>query len=106
MLIYFAHSPKTKEAALYVLKQILDEMSNSDEASTGDDAGGVELPMNADSARTLMGYISLAMQDGTNRISFALLFGGHVADLLKTITSSEHEVTLLRVLSPSAPRNI
>lgn len=44
-------SPKTKEAALYILKQVIDEV------------GSYDKPFNVDMARTFMEFIQTSMQD-------------------------------------------
>ena len=51
---------------LYILKQVLDETDGLVERGSGDEVKGLNQPVNADSARILMDYISLAMQDGMN----------------------------------------
>lgn len=98
MLICCSHSPKTKEAMLYILKQVLDEMDGLVERNSGDEVTSFNQPVNADSARMLMDYISLAMQDGmnSNPSSLALLVM-QVAHFWQNITFLEHAGTWLRV---------
>ncbi len=67
MLIRCRRSPKTKEAMLYILKQVLDERTGLGELQDGgDEVHSFDQAMNFDSARMLMDYVSLAMQDGRN----------------------------------------
>lgn len=51
---------------LYILKQVLDETDGLVERDSGDEVKSLNQTVNAESARLLMEYISLAMQDGMN----------------------------------------
>jgi hypothetical protein len=52
---------------LYILKQVLDERTDLGELQDGhDEVQNFDQAMNFDSARMLMDYVSLAMQDGMN----------------------------------------
>lgn len=51
---------------LYILKQVLDETDGLVERESGDEVKSLNQNVNGDSARLLMDYISLAMQDGMN----------------------------------------
>ncbi len=67
VLIRCRRSPKTKEAMLYILKQVLDERTDLGELQDGHDkVQNFDQAMDFDSARMLMDYVSLAMQDGMN----------------------------------------
>lgn len=57
---------------LYILKQVLDETDGLVERGSGDEVKSLNQPVNADSARILMDYVSLAMQDGMNPNPFSL----------------------------------
>jgi hypothetical protein len=52
---------------LYILKQVLDERTDLGELQDGHDkVQNFDQAMDFDSARMLMDYVSLAMQDGMN----------------------------------------
>lgn len=107
LLIRCTHSPKTKEAMLYILKQVLDETDSLVEKDSGDEVKSLNQTINADSVRLLMDYISLAMQNGMNPNPSPLaLLVMQFAHFWQDTTFLEHAVTSLRVRLQPLPGSI
>lgn len=92
---------------LYILKEVLDEMESFTGAQSGDEAKGSSPTVNADSARMIMDYISLATQDGMHSASPPLLSQcSWILTVRQSIIFSELVGTSLRAHSPRRPGSI